>query len=546
MSGNREHVVVCGLGHVGFRVARLLLGLGVRVTALGLEVRADRARAIAEAGGEVLRADARDAVELGRAGIADASALVAVTDSDLVNLEVALDARRLVPELRLALRVFDRDLARSLEQSFGRARAVGVSALSAPVVAFGALGHEVIAGFALGDADVLVGRVVVGDGSPLLGLGADELRERFGVGVLGGAAGALERGDRVTVIGQREAYLKLGGDDSVLARAAVSRADGGLRAAAATAWSNAPKALRSVFWVLLALTALSVLVFRLGLDPPIGLVEALYYTATTVTTTGYGDITPRSSGPLMMIYTSLFMLLGSVTMAVLYSFATSFVVSEQLRRELGRPPIPRGGHVIVVGLGNVGYRSWDALRRSGRELVAVDMNDSGEFSTALRGACPFVTGDARLSSTLSAAGVENAAAIVAATGDDATNLAIALTARRLCPRIRTVARVFDADFAGKLEHGRLVDLAISTSRVAAPTFSAAALYDDAVVGFADEQGLTALCFLPVPSDWKRRAPAALGEVVPLVSLDEGLRAWDPNEPLPERCSVLWARRRQMS
>lgn len=549
MSAEREHVVVCGLGHVGYRVSRLLLRLGVKVAALGLEIRADRARVIAEGGGEVLRGDARDDAELARAGIEQASALVAVTDSDLVNLEVALDARRASAALRLALRVFDRDLARTLEQSFGRARAVGVSALSAPVVAFGALGHEITAGFSLGDAEVLVGHLDVTEGSPLAGLDASEVRERFGVGVIaGGAPPAAEGqklapGDRLAVVAERAAYLRLPGNQDTPEQAPRARAEAGVRKSFATAWANSPRPLRRAFGLLLALTAVSVVVFRVGVDPPISLVEALYFTATTVTTTGYGDITPRTSGPLMMIYGSLFMLLGSVTMAVLYSFATSFVVSEQLRKELGRPPIPKGGHVVVVGLGNVGYRTVDTLRSAGREVVAVDVDPDGEFSTALRENRPFVAGDARLAATLQRAEVASAAAIIAATGDDAANLAITLTARRLAPKIRTVARVFDADFAAKLEAGRLVDLAVSTSRLAAPTFAAAALFDDAAVGFVEDGGLTALCFEDLPEGWRGRSPAQLEQEVPLVEASKGLVAWDPNQPLPPACRVLRLQRR---
>jgi len=543
MSEAREHVVVCGLGHVGYRVTRLLLRLGVRVSALGLEVRADRTRVITEAGGEVLRGDARDEVELARAGVTDARALVAVTDSDLVNLEVALDARRLRADLALSLRVFDRDLARSLEQSFGRTRAVGVSALSAPVLAFGALGREVLAGFSAGEHEVLVGRIDLDGGSPLVGLDAVALRERYGVTPLGAASGKLVEGTRLTLVGERSAWASLPLDSPGARRAAPARSEAGLGTTLRTAWANSPKALRSVFWLLAALTALSVVVFRFGMEPPISLVEALYFTATTVTTTGYGDITPRGAGAAMMIYGSLFMLLGSVTMAVLYSFATSFVVSEQLRRELGRPPIPRGGHVIVVGMGNVGYRTWGALRRADREVVAVDLSATGELSTAVSANHPFVSGDARVSATLNAACVAHAAAIVATTGDDAANLAIALAARRLSPKIRTVVRVFDADFASKLEDGRLVDLAISTSRVAAPTFAAAALFDDVAVGFEEEQKLVALCFEAVPTAWVGRSPLALSEDVPLVERSGKLTPWDPEEPLPEGCQVLRVKRR---
>lgn len=540
MSVGDKHVVVCGLGHVGYRVTRLLLRLGVKVKTLGLEVRADRARAIVESGGELLTGDARDEAELNRAGVADAQALLAVTDGDLANLEIALDARRLRPDLRLGVRVFDRDLARSLEDSLGHTRAVGVSALSAPVLAFAALGRELTAAITLGEDEVLVGELALDARSPLVDLTRDELRQRYGVSVLASSGKKLEAGERVTLIGERSAYASLPGQAELAAVTARARTSTGVVATFRTAWNNSPRALRSVFWVLVALALCSVLVFRFGVEPPISLAEAFYFTITTITTTGYGDITPRTSGPAMMVYASLFMLLGSVTMAVLYSFATSFVVSEQLRAELGRPPMPRGGHVIVVGLGNVGYRTWGELGRLGVNVVAIDLDSEGEFASALAGRAPFVTGDARIESTLSAAQVETAVAIIATTGDDAANLGIALGARRLSPKLRTIVRVFDADFAGKLEQGKLVDVAVSTSRVAAPTFAAAALFDDAVVGLEDDRGLTALCFGALPQDWTGRSPAEIAANVPLVERAGHVSAWDPTEPLPDGCNVLTA------
>jgi Trk K+ transport system NAD-binding subunit len=152
-------------------------------------------------------------------------------------------------------------------------------------------------------------------------------------------------------------------------------------------------------------------------------------------------------------------------------------------------------------------------------------------------------GDGRLTSTLSTAELEHALAVVAATGDDAVNVAVALTAKRLAPGIRTVVRVFDADFAHKLEAGGLVHGAISTSRVAAPTFAAAALFEDVVAAFADRSGLTTLRFRPAPSEWWGQSPRELGLEIPFVLSDEQLRAWRPDEPIPERAAVVSIERR---
>jgi Trk K+ transport system NAD-binding subunit len=538
-----ERIMVCGLGHVGYRVARLLSRLGVSVVVIAQEARADWAKVLDKAGIALVRADARDEAELARAGVDQASALVAATGSDLANLEVALDARRLSPELRLVLRLFDRDLARSLEQSFGRARALGASALSAPVMASAAVGHPIQAALELPSEMLYVGRVRVEKGSPLLGLDAGEARERLGVHVSKPSPAPIAVGDTVTLLGERSRYLDLGQGVAVEPSDRAHRPLG-LGASLGKAWRNAPRPLRTVFLTLLALNALSVVVFRYFIDPPISLIEAVYYTVTTVTTVGYGDITPRTGGAFAMLYATGFMLLGSVTMAVLYSFATSYVVSEQLRAELGRPPLPRGRHVIVVGLGNVGYRTWDELSRAGYPVVAVDLDPNGEFVNALRARCPVVLGDARLPSTLAAAGIDRAIAVVAASSDDAVNLAVALKARRLAPEVKTVVRVFDADFAHKLEDGGLVDVATSTSRLAAPAFAAAAIWSDVVGAFVEEDELVALCRKAVPAAWSDKSPAELGVEVAFVEDEKGTAPCDPKRALVEGSSVLVIERRR--
>jgi Trk K+ transport system NAD-binding subunit len=536
-----ERVVVCGLGHVGYRVARLLAKLGVEVVVVGDDARAAWKRSLAAEGTRLVEGDPRDERLLVEAGATDASALVAAIDADLANLEVALDVRRVRPDLRLVLRVFDRNLARTLEQSLGNTRALGASALAAPVMAFAAIGHSVIAAFTLADRPLLVGSVRVGASSPLVGLDAKELGRQFGVGAIG-TVDEISVGDELTLVAERARFLELG-EGTPTPTAAEREGAPGLRATLANAWKNAPRPLRTVFLTLLVLNALSVVVFRYGFEPPIGLVEAIYYTVTTVTTVGYGDITPRGSGAFAMLYATLFMLLGSVTMAVLYSFVTSYVVSEQLRKELGRPPLPREPHVIVVGLGNVGYRIVDELLQAGYPVVAVDIDPNGEFVNALRTRCPVVLGDARLRSTLGAAGVARSIAVVAATGDDAANLAVAFKARRLAPDARTVVRVFDADFAQKLEDGELVHKAVSTSRLAAPAFAASALSGDVASAFADELGLTSLRFRPVPAEWVGRSPRELDVEIPLVRRTGELQAWPPDDPLPEGSEVLSAERR---
>ena len=132
--------------------------------------------------------------------------------------------------------------------------------------------------------------------------------------------------------------------------------------------------------------------------------------------------TGRDSSAVVKLYASLLMVLGSATLATLFSLITDALVTARFREALGRQRVPEEGHVVVVGLGNVGYRIVEELRRAGEAIVAVDRDPESEFAEAVRGLGAVVTGDSRLPETLHKAGVPGARAVVAVTHDDAVNL----------------------------------------------------------------------------------------------------------------------------
>jgi Trk K+ transport system NAD-binding subunit len=84
-------VLVCGLGHFGYRAAELLLRLGERVVVVSLGAREEWRRDVEALGATVVLGDARDGRVLERAALAEAKAVLALTDADLVNIEIALD-----------------------------------------------------------------------------------------------------------------------------------------------------------------------------------------------------------------------------------------------------------------------------------------------------------------------------------------------------------------------------------------------------------------------------------------------------------------------
>lgn len=135
-------------------------------------------------------------------------------------------------------------------------------------------------------------------------------------------------------------------------------------------------------------------------------------------------------------------------------------------------------HIIVCGLGKIGYRVVGQLLATGHEVVGIERGPS-EFIELLSGQdVPVISGDARRVEILEAAGLLHARSVLCVINDDLTNLDIALTARERRPNIRIVLRIFNDALAQKLQSAFNIKTAFSTSALAAPTFAAAALNRD--------------------------------------------------------------------
>lgn len=132
-------------------------------------------------------------------------------------------------------------------------------------------------------------------------------------------------------------------------------------------------------------------------------------------------------------------------------------------------------HVVVVGLGKVGYRIVKELMHLRESVVVVERPDATSLliEEIVELGVPIVRGDGRSAKTLEAAGVPVARGVILATQDDLTNLDSGLVARDLNPHARVVLRLFDESLARKVE-GAFHIPAISTAQVAAPTYVAAA------------------------------------------------------------------------
>lgn len=129
-------------------------------------------------------------------------------------------------------------------------------------------------------------------------------------------------------------------------------------------------------------------------------------------------------------------------------------------------------HVVLVGMGHLGYRVILKLRDLEQDVVAIELSPKVELSNAIQKLdVPIIHDDATREDVLRAAGVDRARTIMLCTQNDSLNLAIALKARNLNPDIEVVVRIFDDDFAASLQK-QFGFRALSATGMAAPIFAA--------------------------------------------------------------------------
>jgi Trk K+ transport system NAD-binding subunit len=157
-----QHIVLCGLGHVGYRVLSELRRLGEDVVCVERDEKASFVDQVRAMGIPVHIGDARRDDLIKSAGVERAKAIVCATNDDLANLEIALDAKRMNPEVRVVMRMFDQRLAGKVGGALELDQSFSTSAVAAPLIAIQATQDGVHAAYRLDDVVRVTAEVSVG------------------------------------------------------------------------------------------------------------------------------------------------------------------------------------------------------------------------------------------------------------------------------------------------------------------------------------------------------------------------------------------------
>lgn len=486
-----KRFIVYGLSRLSVRVSAQLIAGRADVTLIATASGADMVAVALDPAVRVISMHSAGLVEtLNAVAMDDAECVLALAEEDLENLRAAVLIRRMWPNVPVVVRTFDPALADQLESGLKVRRAFSVSALAAPAFATAAAGHVVLDTLRIADGEVPIVRLEIASGMPLAGMALADVKARHRCAVLAfrragsdwtpasavGVDMRIQAGDEIVIGGLLADVLKLGTANSRLValreELAHRRTRSGKPPANAGGLGRRFTLLPRLAALLVAVLIVSVFIFEYGMH--LRLVDAIYFVITTATTTGYGDISLKDSSDWLKLYGGFVMLTGGALLGIVFSQLAAVATADRLDELMGRQASRMRGHVIVVGLGNLGYRTAKLLRDVGLPVAVIELTQNARFAAAVRARCPVITGDARLPEELARAGVDHCAAVIACTNDDLANIQTCLHARRSNPRARIVARVFDEVLAERISGAFDIDAAMSASTIAARAFVGAA------------------------------------------------------------------------
>ena len=461
----KNHHIVCGLNALGLRLTEHLHGLQEQVVVMRVKANPSYESAVSALGVPILDGSPDDDLALARAGIDKAQAMALVADDDMVNLRGALLAARRGDSLRIVLRLFNEDLGEQLKDLFEDCVILSQSAIAAPFFAAAALGDFDGERIAIAGRALLVERTrpdTDHERPVLLALANihDGKAELF-------PAHAEPGGQVITDLGPFE--------DAPAGRVHPPSHD---RRSLADRWWKATATIRQlldtrlkvVLALMFALLVVGTVYFAIAksLSP----ITSLYFTVVTLSTVGYGDINLQNDSVSVKLVGVVFIMLGATSLAIFFAVLTDTIVGARLAEVLGSVRTRMRNHVVICGLGNMGFRLVGEFVEQGVEVVAIERDDdSRHVAAARRMGIPVVVGDATMTETLKAAQVADAQAVVTATDNDVADLQVAVNARAVHPDVRIILRLFDNALSTAVEQRFNIHISRTTAVIAAPVFA---------------------------------------------------------------------------
>jgi voltage-gated potassium channel Kch len=199
--------------------------------------------------------------------------------------------------------------------------------------------------------------------------------------------------------------------------------------------------------------------------------NALYFVIVTVATVGYGDFNLMNASAASKLVDILLILASTVFIWLIFSLTIDRIIKKRAQLALGRKKYTLKNHIIICGLGRLGYFIAEQLLDQGEKVVIIEQREDLPAIEYFRNRKADVyIGNAQLASVLQDVNVVQAKAVYSVISNDYLNLEIGLNARSFQPDLRIVLRIFDESMAQKIKENLDINLTLSMSAVADEKF----------------------------------------------------------------------------
>jgi voltage-gated potassium channel Kch len=464
--------------------------------------------------------DCRQDEVLKQAGIERCRAVLLVTSEESVNIEAAIAIRRLNPTVQIIVRSSRHGLNQLLAKQLGRFLALDATELPAMTFALAGMGDDILSVFKVRNYQfrVVQQRVLPGDpyfdNFPMYGLHRKKSRL---LDLKPAASPHQPMGWATTassVFHRWQPHVRVHGGDEVVFVEVTTEQDGimhrktrkkrklwgGFRRGLADLFDGEWRRQFKIFWQQddqQSLRRISAIAITTGII--LWIISTLLFRYTTnmpwlrafaagaiLLLGGYGDVfgglDPTLSVPGWVMLACLLIALISLLLVLgVFGLIADQLLSSRFEFLRKRPRIPQQDHVIVAGLGRVGYRITRLLQELHQPVVVLTHQlPPGELQNEV----PILVGD--LLQELKAANLDTAKSLIAVTDDSMLNLELALIAsqtavsqdRKLVSIVRTLNQSFSKNLASLIPQAK--------------PFSAYALSAEAFAGAAFGENILSL------------------------------------------------------
>ncbi|NCO75792.1 MAG: potassium channel protein [Cyanobacteria bacterium] len=474
-------IIVSGLGRTGYKIYNLLKLQGADVVGISdHEVTQKGHRPITiKPDDKIIVGNLRSSQVLLEAGIKRASTIVLANSDDALNVAILTQARILNPKIRIINRIYNHTLGARLDHTLVDHFSMSVPSLAAPIFAFSALGNQAIGHLKLFEQTWALQEQIISKEHPWYGLTLTQLWDNLDQMLIY----YLPKNSEIDLVSGVVNHQKLEvGDHIILANKAKIKRK---RSFFLFNWLKAflnlntykqyAKSMIVVTLILLTLIFLATFTY-LCVNGGISPVDALYFSVGMITGAGGKEEVAESAPDIIKVFTAVMMIVGAGIVGICYALINDFVLGSRLKQFWDAARVPTKNHYIICGLGNVAMEIVRELHRQGHEIVVIEPDHNNRFLHSVRSLkIPVIVEDASFPEILQSANLKGANGILVVTSNDMINVEIALTAKALSPKIPTILRVQDNQFAESVKEVFQFENVLSPTELATYSFAAAAL-----------------------------------------------------------------------